>query len=103
MGTRRALTADAPGEGKAWTEGEGAAIEPDPEGLPFSCGGQPAGNAAAFFDVDGTLVQGTVVHYYAWLSSRSLSRSRRALHTARLAARLPHYWWLDRRGRDRFL
>jgi fatty acyl-CoA reductase len=75
----------------------------DPGDVPISSRRPASVNAAAFFDVDGTLVQGTVVHYYAWLSSRSLSFSRRALRTAHLAARLPHYWWLDRRGRDRFL
>jgi fatty acyl-CoA reductase len=59
--------------------------------------------AAAFFDVDGTLVDGTVVHYYAWLATRQLPPAGRALRTATLAARLPRYWWLDRRGRDHFL
>src|SRR5436309_3286910 len=83
--------------------GEGADIEAEPEGLLFSSHSLASTNAAAFFDVDGTLVRATVVHYYAWLSDRSLSAWRRTLRRARMVARLQHYWWLDRRGRDRFL
>ncbi|MBI3911546.1 MAG: HAD family hydrolase [Armatimonadetes bacterium] len=64
-------------------------------------GGEP--RAAAFFDVDGTLVQGTVIQYYVWLVTRSLPWPARALRIAALATQLPRYWWLDRRGRDHFL
>jgi alcohol-forming fatty acyl-CoA reductase len=65
---------------------------------------------AAFFDVDGTLVHGTVLHYYAWLTRRSQPGSgsvgtplARTGRSAALLARIPRYWWLDRRGRDHFL
>lgn len=60
-------------------------------------------SAAAFFDVDGTLVRGTVLHYYAWVTRRSVALPARWWRLALLACRIPRYWWLDRLGRDRFL
>jgi fatty acyl-CoA reductase len=59
--------------------------------------------AAAFFDVDGTLVLGTVLHYYVWIAWASHTPLACVWRLAALATKLPYYGWLDHCGRDRFL
>jgi HAD superfamily hydrolase (TIGR01490 family) len=54
-----------------------------------------SGGAAAFFDVDGTLVAGNIVQYYADLRTMELSRAHRALWFATFALRVPWYLLLD--------
>lgn len=58
--------------------------------------------AAAFFDVDGTLVAGNIVRYYVNLRTLELSPARRALWTALFALRVPYYLALDAWSRPRF-
>jgi HAD superfamily hydrolase (TIGR01490 family) len=58
--------------------------------------------AAAFFDVDGTLLAGNVVRYYANLRTQRMPAALGALWTAAFALRVPYYLVLDRASRGRF-
>jgi HAD superfamily hydrolase (TIGR01490 family) len=58
--------------------------------------------AAAFFDVDGTLVAGNIVQYYANLATLRMPAPWRWLWTAGFALRVPYYIVLDRLSRSRF-
>jgi HAD superfamily hydrolase (TIGR01490 family) len=58
--------------------------------------------AAAFFDVDGTVVDGNVVRYYANLRTLRMSPWLRRLWTAGFALRVPYYILLDRVSRADF-
>ena len=58
--------------------------------------------AAAFFDVDGTLVAGNVVRYYASLRTQKMTAGLRGLWTAGFALTVPYYVVLDRIDRGRF-
>lgn len=57
---------------------------------------------AAFFDVDGTLVDANVVHYYAYMTTCSAGRFRKAILNARLLALAPYLWALDKIDRGLF-
>lgn len=57
---------------------------------------------AAFFDVDGTLLEGNIVRYYADLRMQDLSPPLRAIWMAGLVLRLPYYLGLDAWSRARF-
>jgi HAD superfamily hydrolase (TIGR01490 family) len=54
----------------------------------------------AFFDVDGTLLRGNIVRYYAFLRRREMGAIRRQLWSAGLLARVPCYLILDRISRE---
>lgn len=58
--------------------------------------------AAAFFDVDGTLVAGNIVRYYANLRTQGLHPLARHLWIAGFALRVPYYLVLDAFSRPRF-
>ena len=58
--------------------------------------------AAAFFDVDGTLVAGNIVRYYANLRTQGLHPIARQLWIAGFALRVPYYLVLDAFSRPRF-
>jgi len=58
--------------------------------------------ALAFFDVEGVVLDTTVVHAYAWLRGRMLPAPDRALWLARLATRAPAWSVLDRGSRAAF-
>ena len=58
--------------------------------------------AAAFFDVDGTLLDGNVVRYYADLRTQDFSAAHAALWKAVFALRVPWLVALDRQSRARF-
>lgn len=58
--------------------------------------------AAAFFDVDGTLVAGNIVRYYVNLRTQGFHPVVRQLWTAGFALRVPYYLVLDARSRRRF-
>ena len=58
--------------------------------------------AAAFFDVDGTLVDSTVVHPFAWYASHQALPHKSALRLARCLLLLPFYWTLDQVNRRAF-
>lgn len=57
---------------------------------------------AAFFDVDGTLVRGNIVRYYAWIRLRQLPVWARPFWIAGFLPRTLYYLWLDSRSRRRF-
>ena len=61
-----------------------------------------AGEVAAIFDVDGTLVASNVVSYYAWLRMRELPPVLRPLWAAAFVGRVPYYWLLDKISRAHF-
>ena len=58
---------------------------------------------AAFFDVDGTLLEGNVIRYYAFLRCREMGPIRRAVWTMGLLARVPFYLIVDRISRGKLL
>ena len=57
---------------------------------------------AAFFDVDGTLLRGNIVRYYAFLKRRRLGGLPRLLWTASLILRAPILLIQDRISREWF-
>ncbi len=61
-----------------------------------------ANQTAAFFDVDGTIVEGNVVRYYAYLRTRKMSPLRRALWVTLFLPKVPYYILLDSFSRRRF-
>jgi hypothetical protein len=63
---------------------------------------EAAGEIAAIFDVDGTLVASNVVSHYAWLKLRDLPAILRPLWAAILIGRVPFYWALDKVSRAHF-
>jgi alcohol-forming fatty acyl-CoA reductase len=68
-------------------------------------GGAPeeqAGEVAAIFDVDGTLLASNVVSHYAWLKLRELPLALRPLWAMTLLGRIPYYWLLDKVSRAHF-
>ncbi len=56
---------------------------------------------AAFFDVDGTLLKGNIIRYYAFLRRREMGPVGRLIWTASLLARVPCYLILDRISREK--
>ncbi len=56
---------------------------------------RPERRIAAFFDVDGTILDGNVVHAYAHLATQGMSAARRALWTFRFVLWLPIFLALD--------
>lgn len=61
-----------------------------------------SGQAAAFFDVDGTIVDGNVVRYYANLRTCNMNGLQRALWVALFLPKVPYYILLDAFSRRRF-
>ena len=61
-----------------------------------------SGTTAAFFDVDGTLVDSDIVRYGVEIRTAEMSRPRRALWIAGFLPRLPYYLALDRKSRAAF-
>lgn len=57
---------------------------------------------AAFFDVDGTLLRGDIVRYYAFLKRRQLGALPKLLWTMSLIARAPFLILQDRISREWF-
>jgi HAD superfamily hydrolase (TIGR01490 family) len=58
--------------------------------------------ALSFFDVEGVVLGTTVAHFYAWLRTRDMPRTDRAVWSLGLAARAPGYLVADRRSRAGF-
>ena len=58
--------------------------------------------AAAFYDVDGTLVGANVIHAYAYYALNDSTFSGKIGRTAKLVASLPMYAVADRLGRKFF-
>jgi HAD superfamily hydrolase (TIGR01490 family) len=63
---------------------------------------RPAPRAAAFFDVDGTLVDGTIVDYYVYFRKRLMSPWKRPLWITAYLLKCLYYLHVDRRDRMRF-
>jgi HAD superfamily hydrolase (TIGR01490 family) len=61
----------------------------------------PAGGAAAFFDVDGTLLSSNIVHYYAYFRRRRMSRPVAAVWHGLFALKCLYFLLLDRVDRSR--
>ena len=57
---------------------------------------------AAFFDVDGTIVSTTIVHYYIQFRSRLLPTFLRPFWIAWFALKVVYYFFLDKISRTRF-
>lgn len=57
---------------------------------------------AAFFDVDGTIVSTTIVHYYVRFRSRLLPAFLRPFWFAWFALKVVYYFFLDKVSRTRF-
>lgn len=70
---------------------------------PESSPGLPDGPPAlAFFDVEGVVLDATVVHFYAWLRGRTMPTLDRALWLTTLGARAAGWLTADRRSRASF-
>lgn len=61
-----------------------------------------SGTTAAFFDVDGTLVDSDIVRYGVEIRTAEMSKPRRALWIAAFLPRIPYYLALDRKSRGAF-
>jgi HAD superfamily hydrolase (TIGR01490 family) len=59
-------------------------------------------NAAAFFDVDGTLLHGNIVSYYVHLRTHGMPAILRGLWIGGFALTVPYWMVLDRCSRSRF-
>lgn len=66
--------------------------EPDP----------PAPRTAAFYDLDGTLLNGTVLDHYLYYARHDPHLPARARRLVEAAVKSPYYLWLDRLDRRRF-
>ena len=58
--------------------------------------------AVAFFDVDGTLLKSTIVHYYIWMRSKETPFLLRHLWLVGFLPKIVYYLILDRISRPRF-
>ncbi len=61
-----------------------------------------ASDTIAFFDVDGTLLDATIVHYYLWLRMSQLPLFLKPLWLAAFLPKIVYYLILDRVSRPRF-
>ena len=57
---------------------------------------------AAFFDVDGTLLKSTIVHYYIWMRSAKASFLLKQMWLIGFLPKIAYYLILDRISRTRF-
>jgi alcohol-forming fatty acyl-CoA reductase len=60
-----------------------------------------AKSSAAFFDVDGTLCDTTIVHYYVYLRERRMAAVCRPFWRAGYMMKCLYFLWLDRGGKNR--
>lgn len=56
----------------------------------------------AFFDVDGTCVDTTILHYYFWFVRDRVAPPWRWLRIGKLLSLVPYYWVLDQVSRTAF-
>ncbi len=61
-----------------------------------------AKKTVAFFDVDGTLLKSTIVHYYIWMRSAKASFLLRQIWLVGFLPKIVYYLILDRISRTRF-
>ena len=57
---------------------------------------------AAFFDVDGTIVKSTIVHYYVWLRFPLLHPVLRLFWLIHFIPKVIYYYFLDKTSRTKF-
>lgn len=57
---------------------------------------------AAFFDVDGTIVKSTIVHYFVWLRLPLLHPALRLLWLIYFTPKVIYYYFLDKASRTKF-
>jgi len=62
----------------------------------------PERKTAAFFDVDGTIVNSTIVHYYVWLRVPLLPPALRPFWMVQFAPKVIYYLILDKASRTKF-
>lgn len=60
------------------------------------------GKIAAFFDVDGTIVKSTIVHYYVWLRFPLLHPLLRPFWLIHFTPKVIFYFFLDKASRSKF-
>ena len=61
-----------------------------------------AKKTVAFFDVDGTLLKSTIVHYYIWMRSAKVPRLLGLIWLVGFLPKIVYYLILDRISRTRF-
>ena len=63
---------------------------------------EPAGRAAAFYDVDGTLIRTNIVHAFAWYARNQPTLTRSLVKTAKTALSIPMFLVADKLSRKMF-
>ena len=76
--------------------------DPNAKLLKASFGLQATPKTAAFFDVDGTLLKSTIVHYYIWMRSAQIPFFLKHLWLIGFLPKIVYYLILDRVSRPRF-
>ena len=75
---------------------------PESPQLPMHRAAPQYKNSAAFYDVDGTLIQINIVHAFAFYASRHASLSESARRTIQTALSVPVFWAADKLSRKWF-
>ena len=76
--------------------------DPNSKPLKASLDLQATPKTAAFFDVDGTLLKSTIVHYYIWMRSEQIPFFLKHLWLIGFLPKIVYYLVLDRVSRTRF-
>src|SRR5882672_1345481 len=63
---------------------------------------QPAGKAAAFYDVDGTLIKTNIVHAFAWYARHQPTLTASLIKSAKTALSIPMFLIADKLSRKVF-
>ena len=76
--------------------------DPNPKLSKTSLGLQATPKTVAFFDVDGTLLKSTIVHYYIWMRFKETPFLLKHLWLIGFLPKIVYYLVLDRVSRPRF-
>ena len=76
--------------------------DPNSKLLEASFDSQATPKTVAFFDVDGTLLKSTIVHYYIWMRSAQIPFLLKHLWLIGFLPKIVYYLILDRVSRPRF-
>ncbi|MDE0687151.1 MAG: HAD-IB family hydrolase [Candidatus Poribacteria bacterium] len=76
--------------------------DPNPKLLKTGFGLQATPKTVAFFDVDGTLLKSTIVHYYIWMRFKETPFLLKYLWLVGFLPKIVYYLILDRISRPRF-
>src|SRR5579871_4648199 len=71
-------------------------------GIPTLVTAQPPARAAAFYDVDGTLIRTNIVHAFAWYARNQPTVGGSLLKTAKTALSIPLFLAADKLSRKMF-